>query len=173
MEILQNQDAWSREYQAGWLQHLQQTGQINWDLYPLPRNDQAPASPGVRLESSRLLFISTAGGYLHREQEPFDGHNPVGDYSLRTFAAGTPFADLAYEHTHYDHAMIEADPQVALPLEHLRALVEAGRLGELSPTVISFMGYQPDAARVVDEMIPPLLEIARQSEPDAALLAPV
>ena len=35
------------------------------------------------------------------------------------------------------------------------------------------MGYQPDAARVVDEVVPRILAIAREERAGAALLAPV
>jgi hypothetical protein len=173
MEILEDKERWSKEFRDGWLKLQQETGEINWNIYRNPRNSQTPAASGVELAESRLLFITSSGAYLRGKQQPFDAPNPLGDYTLRTFAASTSFSDLAYAHDHYDHAMIDADPQVAIPLEHLKSLVEAGKLGEISPTIVSFMGYQPDSARVVDEMIPSLMKLAEQEEPDAALLAPV
>jgi hypothetical protein len=80
---------------------------------------------------------------------------------------------LAFAHDHYDHTMIERDPQVALPLRHLQQISAAGRIGTLTPSVVSFVGYQPDAARTVDELVPRVLAIAKEERPDAALLAPV
>jgi len=68
------------------------------------------------LSDSRLMLISSAGGYLPGRQQPFDAASLYGDYTIRTFPSSTPFSALAYAHDHFDHAMIDQDPQVALPL---------------------------------------------------------
>jgi len=173
MEILENRDQWTKAYQQGWLANLKESGQANWQIYPLPVNKLTPHAPGVVLSESRLMLISTAGGYLGRSQGPFDAANPTGDYTARTFPSTTPLQTLAFAHDHIDHAMIERDPQVALPLRHLQQISAAGRIGTLTPSVVSFMGYQPDAARTVDELVPRVLAIAKEERADAALLAPV
>ncbi|MCP4164987.1 MAG: hypothetical protein GY759_03715 [Chloroflexi bacterium] len=173
MEILENKQDWTRNYEKGWLAHLDETGAINWDLYEHPRNRSAPGAAGVELAKSRLMFISSAGAYLKHEQPPCDAANPTGDYSLRSFPTSTPFSALAYAHDHFDHTMVEQDAQVALPLRHLERLGEEGVIGDLAPSMVSFMGYQPDAARVVDELAPAVLNVARQENIQAALLAPV
>ncbi len=172
MGILENRDEWEAEFRAGWLNHWQQTGEIDWKLYNRPKNNPLPTTPGVDLSQSRLLFISTAGDYLRAAQEPFDAQNPLGDYSIRVFPADTPFAALAYAHDHYDHTAVNTDPQVLLPLKYLSDMVDAGSIGELAPLAISFMGYQPDLIRVVDELIPPILSVAREHQVQAALLVP-
>ena len=173
MEILENRDQWTKAYRQGWLANLEETGQVNWQIYPLPENKHTPHAPGVVLSESRLMLISTAGGYLRRSQEPFDAANPIGDYTVRAFPSTTPFQTLAFAHDHYDHAMIERDPQVALPLRHLQQISAAGRIGTLTPSVVSFMGYQPDATRTVDELVPRILAIAKEEHANAALLAPL
>jgi hypothetical protein len=38
--------------------------------------------------------------------------------------------------------------------------------------VISFSGYQPDVVRVVNELIPAVVEAAKAEQVDAALLIP-
>jgi hypothetical protein len=173
MEILENRDQWTKAFRQGWLANLKESGQANWQIYPLPENRLTPHAPGVVLSESRLMLISTAGAYLRRNQEPFDAANPIGDYTVRAFPSTTPFQALAFAHDHYDQAMIERDPQVALPLHHLRQISAAGRIGALTPSVVSFMGYQPDAARTVDELVPRVLAIAKEERADTALLAPV
>ena len=100
------------------------------------------------------MLISSAGAYLGHDQQPFDAASPTGDYTMRAFPSDTGFQDLIYAHDHYDHAMVDRDPQVALPLDHLQEMVADGRLGSMTPSVVSFMGYQPDAARVVDALAP-------------------
>ena len=49
---------------------------------------------------------------------------------------------------------------------------QRGRIGELAPSIVSFMGYQPDVTRVVDETMPAVVEAARAAEADAVLLVP-
>lgn len=173
IEIMENQRAWKETFRNNWLAALDARGVTDWSIYNHPRNANVPGTPGIPLASSRLMMITSAGAYLPREHEPFDAPNLYGDYSLRTFPSSTPLDGLAYAHGHYDQRMIEADPQVGLPLRHLHEMVEQGGLGSLAPSVVSFMGYQPDSARVVEEVVPRVVEIARGEEVDAALLAPV
>ena len=172
MEILENKNIWLETFRNTWLAELEQIGVPNWKIYQHPRNEQAPGLPGINLRQSKLLVITTAGAYLQGEQEPFDEPNQYGDYTLRTFPTSTPFPDLAYAHGHYDSAMILADAQVGLPLRHLRSMISEGKLGGLAPEVISFMGYQPDLTRVVDELIPAILPVAKDLKVQAALLVP-
>lgn len=172
MQILENYDEWKAAFQAGWLAHLQKTGEIDWSLYNRPDNKTAPAGPGVDLAQSRLMLITTSGAYLPGQHPPFDATNPLGDYSIRLWPSPTPLEALAYSHDHYDQAAVKADPQVLLPLGHLEELVGEGVIGELAPSVISFMGYQPDVSRVVDEMIPEIVAAAQAEEVQAVLLVP-
>ena len=173
MAILKNKAAWREHFRQSWLAELEEHGVTNWEIYEHPRNERAPGTAGVNLGESRLLLITSAGAYLRDEQEPFDEPNLHGDYTLRTFPATTSFSALAYAHGHYDPSMIKEDAQVGIPLRHLEALVAGGQLGELAPEVVSFMGYQPDSAKVVDEFVPRVVSAARDAAADAALLAPV
>lgn len=54
---------------------------------------------------------------------------------------------------------------------HLREMAAEGKNGELT-AVVSFMGYQPDVSRVLDETIPTILQVARDENAVAALLVP-
>jgi hypothetical protein len=86
--------------------------------------------------------------------------------------SATPLGALSFAHDHYDHTAVNQDPQVLVPLRHLDNLVAAGAIGELAPVMVSFMGYQPDATRVVDETIPAILQVAQAAQVRAALLVP-
>jgi D-proline reductase (dithiol) PrdB len=173
MEILENKEEWSRTFKAGWLAHLEKTGEVNWRLYKYPTNEQTPGSPGIVLEDSRLMFISSAGAYIRDLQKPFDAFSTLGDYTMRVIPSDVNFGDLAYAHDHYDHTMVKQDPQVALPLDILRNMVHEGSIGQLAPSMISFTGYQPDSARFIEELIPQIVEQAQSEDIQAALLAPV
>lgn len=172
MEILENRSEWQAAFQQGWLRHYQATGETNWKIYNLPHNTIAPSGKGLDLSQHRLALISSAGGYLPATQAPFDAENALGDYTIRRFPMTTPPEQIAFAHTHYDHTAVNTDQQVLLPLGHLHDLVTAGVIGELAPAVISFMGYQPDIARVIDETIPAILFAAEAMRVAGALLVP-
>jgi hypothetical protein len=172
MEILENREQWQADFENGWLAHYKETGEFNWKLYPRPYNKTAPSGQGIDLSRSRLMLISSAGGYLSESQAPFDAPNPLGDYSIRVFPSSTPPDQISFAHDHYDHTAVKADQQVQLPMRHLQELVDEGIIGEIAPSIVSFMGYQPDATRVVDETFPPLLEQAQAEQIDTALLVP-
>lgn len=173
VEILENRDAWYEKYQNQFVAHVKETGQTNFkETYDYSRNQEAPAGPPIDLSQSRLLLISSAGGYLKDTQTPFDAPNLLGDYSTRLFPLNTPFDKIAYAHDHYDHTAVNADPQVLLPLRHLQTLRDEGIIGDLVPTVMSYSGYQPDGVRVVDELASAILDFAKAENAQAALLVP-
>lgn len=172
MEIVENRDQWQAEFEAGWLKHLNETGEKNWRIYNIPRNSTAPSGLGITLSQSRLKLISSAGGYLKGKQEPFDDANPLGDYSIRVFPINTPPERIDFAHPSYDHSAVDIDQQVLLPLAHLRDLAVEGVIGELAPSVVSFMGYQPVVTSLIDEAVPAILEAVQAERPDAVLLVP-
>lgn len=172
MDIVENLDAWSEAYENGWLADLKANGTPNYKIYQRAKNSAAPAGPGIDLSQSRLLFISSAGGYLRHSQEAYDAENYLGDYTIRRFAVDTPFEEIAYAQTHYDHTAVNSDPQVLLPLQHLRDMVTEGIIGELFPDMISFHGYQPDIRRTLNETIPAIRETIRGEKIDGVLLVP-
>jgi hypothetical protein len=172
MEIVENLDRWRADFEKGWLALYESTGEKDWSIYNRPRNREWPGGPGVDLSQSRLLLISTAGSYLKTTQEPFDDVTAYGDYSIRTYPCSTSFDDLDYSHGHYDYAAVQADPEVLVPLDHLRALTTEGRIGELTENLVSLNGYMPEVDRLVAETVPLVLETARKERAHAALLVP-
>lgn len=171
MDIVENFAQWQADYFGEWLPHYQKTGELVWLNYPRAHNRTAPSGPGIDLAQSRLLLISSAGGYLRDEQEPFDAANDLGDYAIRLFAAGTPLEQIAFAHDHYEHTAVNTDPQVLLPLNHLQEMAAAGQIGSLTP-VISYSGYQPDIIRILNKTIPDILHAAQAEKADGALLVP-
>lgn len=163
---------WSEHFEKGWLKNFIDKKSINWKLYKYIRNEHSPAGPGVELPVAKVMLISSAGAYLPAKDKPFNASNLLGDYSIRTFPTTTKASDLDYAHDHYDQTAVREDVQVLLPLEHLRALVEANIVGGLSDTVISFMGYQPWVGKVIKKTIPAILDIVKAEAVDAVLLVP-
>lgn len=170
--VLEQVEAWGEAFESGWRAHLDATGRFDWSQYPRPRNTELPPSPGVDLARSRLLILSSAGAYDPSTQEAFLGDHPMGDYGIRELPTDVDLADLAYAHGHYDHTARRADPGVLLPHALLQERVQDGRIGALTPSWISFMGYMPDLRRLLDETVPRVIEVALREHADCALLVP-
>lgn len=170
-DIVEGLDAWQDAFEKGWLASYHQTGIINWDQYRPPVNRQPITGAGIDLAASRLMLIPSAGAYLPQEQQPFDAQDPIGDYSLRGIPSRVELKQLAYAHDHFDHTAVNSDPQVLLPLDHLRRFADEGAIGNLTD-IASFMGYLPNVSRVVKETFPAILQYAKNEQAQAALLIP-
>lgn len=73
----------------------------------------------------------------------------------------------------FDHAGIEADRNLALPLDRLRELVQDGTIGEVAPRHLSFMGSITAPGRLVERSIPEATQLLVRDAVDVALLVPV
>lgn len=141
--------------------------------YPWVQFEETPfAQLGKPLSQARLGLLSTAGFYLKGQQTPFQAEHSEGDASFRVLPEGVQPERLAIAHTHYPHDAALADWNTVLPLDHLRALVRAGRLGGLGP-VFSVSGYCTDAAALAERSAEPIAAEALAAGCDAMLLVPV
>jgi hypothetical protein len=172
LEILNSAQEWKETFAKHVLKSFEKTGELDFKNYPYAKNTDAPSGKALALSSVKLLFISSCGAYIPDSQPPFDAVNPLGDYSIRMIPFDEPLSELDYAHDHYDQAAVRKDPQTLLPVEILKDRVHSGKLGALTNNWISFMGYQPDLSRVVNETIPIILSQVDVEEPDAALLVP-
>ena len=123
------------------------------------------------LPAARVAFVTTAGAHL-ADQAPFDLRAAAGDASYRAFPSTTPQQDVGLSHRGYDTRRASADKNVVLPLDHLRAAVAAGRIGELAPNVYSFMGYVADTESLVRDTAPAVAARLLGDDVDLVLLAP-
>ncbi len=171
-------EAWGERFEAGWLAYVKENivgvpdASPDWDLYKGARNRITPSGKGIELSKSRLLLVPSAGASLLAASDPFDAENPISDPTIRKIPVSTPLGAIRFDHTHYDHTAVEADPQVQLPIRHLEEMVADGAIGELTENVVSFSGYQPDIRIVANEVAPRILDAAREEKADAALLVP-
>lgn len=173
MEIIEQIEEWRKRY-ADWLRE-HGAAQTNGDVgesYPFVVNKRAPFTPARRaLPMLNLAVISSAGAYLDGTQ-PFNVSDAAGDASFREIPIEIGPDDLKFAARGYDPAAVHADLNTQLPLQRL-AEFEANRIiGQLNPVFWSFSGFIPNAANVVDEMLPRLQERVRRYEVQAALLIP-
>lgn len=168
---------WPQRYRQ-WLHSSREwLDQKNWSeafrTYPRPTFTSAPFTPLVEpLHRIRLALI-TSGGLSLPGQPLFEEDNPEGDASFRTIEGAGPLDDWTIRHGHYDPKDAQADYNSVFPLDVLRELVHQGRVGSLTARHLSFMGYQTDAARLLDHTAPEMADILIADGAQAALLVPV
>jgi len=143
--------------------------------YPWRRIDPVPWAPLPRpLAGCRLALVSSAG-FVAPGQVPFDETLRGGDPSFREMPADVDLATLRETHRSrsFDHRGLSRDPNLAFPLDRLRELVRAGRIGSLAPRHLSFMGSILAPGRLVRRTAPEAARGLVADGVDAALLVPV
>ena len=150
-------------------EHVRSRVYAGFDWHPFDRFSPYH-SLRVPLSEARVAFVTTAGVHLP-EQPPFDD-SAAGDPTWRAFPVETPLADLTLTHGGYDTRRASADKNVVLPLDHLRAFRDEGRIGSLAPQVYSFMGYITDTDRLLSEEAPAVAAQMLADQVDLVLMAP-
>lgn len=143
--------------------------------YRWRRIDPVPWTALARpLSECRVALVSSAALTLP-DQEPFDESVRGGDASFRIIPAGADVAILHESHRSaaFDHAGVEADRNLAFPLDRLHELAERRRIGSVAPRHVSFMGSITAPGRLVKTTAPEAAELLRADQVDAALLVPV
>lgn len=173
LEIIDNIEEWRKRY-AEWLNH-RGAGTEDDELpdgYPLVKNKRAPFSPARRaLPMLNLALISSAGAYIDGTA-PFDAGAPDGDPSFREIPAQIEAEDMRFAARGYDPTAVQADRNSLLPLDRLLEFQSNGIIGQLNPVFWSCCGFIPNAAGLVEEMVPRLVERVKRYEVQAALLVP-
>ncbi len=124
------------------------------------------------LRQTALALVSTCGAYGRDGDCPFDAANYYGDPSFKEIPADTPVSALDFAHTHYNHEHVAQDPNVAFPLNHLRALEADGVIGRFVNPAISFSGFLPQPLQLVQDTAPAAAKRLLEVGAHAALLVP-
>ena len=170
MDIIENIDDWRQRY-AGWNKPAASASDVD-ESYPFVTNKRAPFAPARRaLPMLNLALISSAGAYLDGT-EPFDTNAADGDFTFREIPTQIEADDLRYSARGYETTAVESDLNSLLPLTRLFEFENNGIIGQLNSVFWSCCGFIPDAARLVEEMIPRLVERVGRYEVQAALLIP-
>ena len=168
MEIIDDIDGWRRRFES-WRPG---PGDELGPDYPFVKNRRAPFTPARRaLPMLNLALISSAGAYIDGTPA-FDTNATNGDTSFREIPIEVEQSDLRFAARGFDPAAVQADANSELPVARLLEFEQNGIIGQLNPVFWSFCGFIPDAARLVDELVPKLVERVRRYEVQAALLVP-
>ena len=131
-----------------------------------------------RLAGSRIALLTSAGIYLKGSQPGFDldaerARPEWGDPTWRVMPSSTKPDEVGVAHLHINHDDLHADPEVALPLRALDALVSEGVVGSAAANHLSVMGYQD---RRLEEWrrttAPAIVDQLRAEQADGLVLAP-
>lgn len=140
--------------------------------YPFVVNSRAPFVPARRaLPMMNLALITSAGAYIDGT-EPFTTDLAAGDATFREIPIEVEAEDLRFSARGYDPQAVLQDINSQVPVERLAEFAGNGIIGQLNPVFWSFCGFIPNAALVVDELAPQLVERVIRYEAQAALLIP-
>ena len=147
---------------------------------PLPGEDRPVWAPfAKRLSEARIALVTSAGLYLEGEQAPFDTERERrepfwGDPTHRVLPVDLSGRALGMSHLHVNSDDVLADPGVAIPLGALTDLVAEGRVGAVTPSHYSVMGFQAPGLEVWrQETAPAIVDRLREEGADGVVLAPV
>ncbi|HTR36096.1 MAG TPA: glycine/sarcosine/betaine reductase selenoprotein B family protein [Bryobacteraceae bacterium] len=149
--------------------------QLFMKAYPYRRVDWRPGAVLQKpLSESRVAIVTTAAFYTPN-QPRFDTSIRGGDWSFRTIPLETDLGSLRIAHRSdaFDTTGITADKNLALPLDRLQPMAEAGVIGSVAPRHFSFMGSIAAPGRLIAETAPEVARLIAEDAVDAVLLTPV
>ena len=148
---------------------------LSLKAYPWRRIKDAPWTPLARpLAESKVALVSSAG-FVLRDQPRFDESIRGGDVSFREIPGDTQIGDLidAHRSGSFDHSGMVRDPNLAFPLDRMRELAAAGRVGSINRRHLSFMGSILAPGRLIKRTAPEAARWLVDDGVDMALLVPV
>lgn len=131
------------------------------------------AQTGPSLAESTVAIVTSAGVHLPQDR-PFEKAKG-GDFSYRWVPADASLEELVCTHpsSAWDRSGVEADPNMALPLDRLRELREEGVIGNLAPRHASFQGSITAPLRLIRQTGPEMAQSMADDGVDVVVLTPV
>lgn len=141
--------------------------------YPFPSFHQTPWSPVQQpLPAGRLGVVTTAALYRQGADSPF-ADTTEGDPQIIELPRDIDARMIDTAHTHIPQEMIKEDVNVALPVDHFRALVHERRIGAMASRFFSINGYRTRADDVALETAPKIAKAMVEDGVTHALIVPV
>ncbi len=149
--------------------------QLFLKAYRWRRIDPVPWTPLSKpLSGCRVALVSSAG-FVMPGQKPFDAETRGGDSTFREIPGDAEVASLVDTHRSqsFDHSGLRRDPNLAFPLDRLRELARARRIGQVNRRHLSFMGSLTATGAFVRDTAPAAARLLVEDGVDAAILVPV
>ena len=131
------------------------------------------APPGPALVDATVALATSAGVHLPGDP-PFEKVKG-GDFSYRWIPGDTRPRDLTCTHPSgaWDRSGVEADPNMAMPLDRLRELEAKGEIGRIAPRHASFQGSITAPMRLMRQTAPEMAQGMADDGVHVVLLTPV
>ena len=142
--------------------------------YRFRRVDPLPwQTPGSPASEATVAVVTSAG--IHLPSDPPFERVKGGDYSYRVIPAETALSSLTLSHpsSAWDRSGVEADRNMALPLDRLREMEAGGEIGGLAPRHVSIQGSITAPLRLMKETGPEVEAMMADDGVDLVLLTPV
>lgn len=145
--------------------------------YPYSRyavKDNPTAKLEKPLSECKFALVTTAG-LMRPDDERFSNLVKLGDTSFREIPSDFPVQELIEDHASdsFNHDGIEADKNLAFPLDRFRELEAEGKIGSLNHRHFSFMGSIISPSGLVKKTAPDAANLLKEDGVDAVFLAPV
>lgn len=139
--------------------------------------EKIPWTPLAKPVAECKVALVSSGGFYRVGDEPFDldreRREPLwGDPSFRELPRSITQEEIRAAHLHFENSHAMRDFNCMLPLGALEELLEAGRIGSISETHLSIMGYQPKVRVLIQETAARMAERLRQLDVDLVLISP-
>jgi D-proline reductase (dithiol) PrdB len=147
------------------------------NTYPFSRFalNPIPCAPLRKpLRGSHVALVTTAG--LHTPAQPaFDSSIRRGDSSFREIPDSVDPQSLLESHKSdaFDHAGIQADRNVAFPLDRFHELALRGEIGSLNQRHFSFMGSIIEPGHLTGVTAPQVARLLAMDGVEVVFLTPV
>ena len=157
------------------LSELPLTTRLFLKAYPWRRIDPVPwASLRRPLREARIALVTTAGLCLPT-QEPFVHDVGGGDWTFREIPADADAKTLVDSHRSesYDHSGVQADANLAFPIDRIRELAAEGVIGSVNHRHFSFMGSITAPGRLTARSALAVADALEGDAVHAVLLVPI
>lgn len=156
---------------------LKFTHRIFTKNYPFARyavTDDPCAKLEKPLSECKFAIVTTAG-FMLPEDERFDKGVKLGDTSFREIPNDCEVRDLIEDHKSdsFKHSGIEADKNLAFPLDRFKELENQGKIGSLNRRHFSFMGSILSPGKLIRNSAPRAAKLLTEDGVDAVFLVPV
>ena len=118
-------------------------------------------------------MVTSAGVHLPQDT-PFEKVKG-GDFSYRWIPEEAPLQELVCTHPSgaWDRSGVEADPNMAMPLDRLKELRDQGVIRSLASRHASFQGSITAPLRLMRNSAPEMARVMADDGVDVAILTPV
>ena len=143
-------------------------------IYKWQRIDPIPwAAPRKPLAGSRV-GLAVHACMIMPDQVPFDAEQPGNDPSIRIVPSDTDPRVLVntYPGQAFDHAGLQADPNLLIPLDRLREMIERDEIGEITPRTVSLCGHITKPDVLMAETAPKVARMFVEDGADIVILVP-